>query len=156
MGSQTAIVKAYDPRPVQVNGVAYLVQELLVLEDGQEKRTTRSLGRAGDSVKSGGHIIPSSPPGTLRGHLGGQFVPSGDGFPDSPGDPDESPSEASSGGLSVGAVVHHRLNPELLGRIVELDTTSARIELLTWPTDWWRSWGQRPVPVLVENLELEE
>jgi len=52
--------------------------------------------------------------------------------------------------------VRHRLNSDLVGRIVSLDTTSARIELLTWPTDWWKQWGSRPVPVLVENLELAE
>jgi len=50
------IVKAYDPRRVNVNGVTYLMQELLVLEDGQEKRTTRSLGRESNFVKDEGHI----------------------------------------------------------------------------------------------------
>lgn len=54
------------------------------------------------------------------------------------------------------SVVSHRQNPELVGRIVSLDSTSARIELLTWPTAWWRRWGNRPVPVLVEYLERVE
>lgn len=61
-----------------------------------------------------------------------------------------------SNGLSVGDVVRHCQNSELVGRIVSLNTTSARIELLTWPTDWWRRWGNRPVPVLTEYLELVE
>ena len=56
----------------------------------------------------------------------------------------------------MGAVVRHRLNPELMGQVVSMDTTAAKIELLTWPTDWWKQWSSRPVPVLVENLELAE
>jgi len=51
------IIKTYEPRSVQVNGITYLVQELLVvLENGQEKRTTKSLGRGADFVKDGGQL----------------------------------------------------------------------------------------------------
>ena len=100
----------------------------IILEDSQGTRTTKSPGRGGGiATKEKG--IQKTP----RKRRGG------------------------SEGLSVGDVVRHRQNWELLGRIVEIDTTSARIELLTWPTDWWRQqWGKRPVPVLTENLELVE
>ena len=152
------IIKTYEPRSVQVNGITYLVQELLVvLENGQEKRTTKSLGRGADFVKDGGHIIPTSFYESSWATTEASLCPlEGDSGLDLD-DHHESPQENVSERLSVGAVVRHRLNRELVGRIVWLDTTSARIELLSWPTDWWReAWGQRPVPVLVENLELAE
>jgi len=58
------------------------------------------------------------------------------------------------GALSVGDVVRSTINPELEGRIVWRGPSRARIELLTHPTAWWEKWGKRPVPMLVENLEL--
>jgi hypothetical protein len=59
-----------------------------------------------------------------------------------------------AGALSVGDVVRSTINPELRGRIVWRGPARARIELLTHPTAWWEKWGKRPVPMLVENLEL--
>ena len=157
------IVKAYEPRPVQVNGVTYLVQELITLEDGQEKRTTKCLGRESDFVKPGGHIIPASFYESSWATTEASLCHLEDDSGSDPTDRNESPQENVSEGLSlarpglaVGAVVHHKLNRELVGRIVSLDTDHAQIELLSWPTDWWRQWGTRPVPVLVENLELAE
>jgi len=74
------IVKAYEPRPVQVNGVTYLVQELITLEDGQEKRTTKSLGRETDfltlpRLESVG-FLGRVPQATLAGVIGTTQSPS--------------------------------------------------------------------------------
>ena len=156
------IVKAYEPRPVQVNGVSYLVQELITLEDGQEKRTTKCLGRESDFVKPGGHIMPTSfyesSWATTEASLCHLEDDSGldlDDHHELPRENVSGPLSLARPGLAVGAVVRHRLNRELVGRIVWLDTDHAQIELLSWPTDWWRRWGTRPVPVLTENLELE-
>jgi hypothetical protein len=55
--------------------------------------------------------------------------------------------------LRPGDVVRHRLTPELLGRIVEVDRRRAKIELLARPPDdWWGRWGDGPVPVVLANL----
>lgn len=56
--------------------------------------------------------------------------------------------------LSVGDVVRSTITPELKGKIVWRGPVQARVELLTFPTDWWETWGKRPVPVLIENLKL--
>jgi hypothetical protein len=56
--------------------------------------------------------------------------------------------------LSVGDIVKSKINPELKGRIVWRGPARARVELLTHPTEWWKNWGERPVPMLVKNLEL--
>lgn len=66
---------------------------------------------------------------------------------------EQSVSEPSDA-LSIGDVVRSTINPELKGRIVWRGPSRARIELLTHPTPWWQKWGKRPVPMLVENLEL--
>ena len=151
------IIKAYEPCQVQVKGVSYVIEELFILEDGQEKRISRNPGRAaGDFTKTEATNTPSPSQKTLHGDLGALERSPASNCVNSPGDCDESWQKANSEALLVGAVVRHRLNPDLVGRIVSLDTTSARIELLTWPTDWWKQWGSRPVPVLVENLELAE
>jgi hypothetical protein len=65
-----------------------------------------------------------------------------------------SQSSPETGVLSVGDVVRSRINPELKGRIVWRGPSRARVELMTHPTTWWEKWGKRPVPMLVENLEL--
>jgi len=150
------IIKAYEPRQVQVKGVSCVIEELFTLEDGQEKRISRNLEQAaGDFTKTEAtNPLPSQK--TLHGDLGALERSPESNCVNSPGNCDESRQKANSEALSVGAVVRHRLNSDLVGRIVSLDTTSARIELLTWPTDWWKQWGSRPVPVLVENLELAE
>jgi len=129
--------------------------EIIVYLDvnGRRRKTTRSLGRAGVKA-SQGIIRPANFNPKLPGEMRGQFGPSETPFSDHPGNCEDFPQESLSEALSVGAVVRHRLNPELIGRITSLDTTKATIELLTWPTPWWRRWGKRPVPVLVENLEL--
>jgi len=151
------IIKAYEPRRVQVKGVNYVIEELFTLEDDEEKCISRNPGRAaGDFTKTEATNTPSPSQKTLHGNLGALERSLESNCVNSPGNCDESRQKANSEALSVGAVVRHRLNSDLVGRIVSLDTTSARIELLTWPTDWWKQWGSRPVPVLVENLELAE
>jgi hypothetical protein len=63
----------------------------------------------------------------------------------------------NDGGLSVGDLVCHKANSELVGRIVEINGQQARLELLTWPTAWYRVWfAKRPMPARVENLILAE
>ena len=66
-------------------------------------------------------------------------------------------SERDTGALRPGDIVRHRLTPELLGRIVEIDRRRAKIELLVRPPDdWWGRWGKVPVPVVPANLERAE
>jgi len=144
------IVKSYKSTKC-IRGVVYEYEDM-ILADGT--RTSRCLGRVTKDVE--GSRIPQPVVTDLRGDLRGSNAPLESDGADSPGDCEESPPGGTTEALRVGAVVRHRLNRELLGRIITLDTTSARIELLTWPDTWWRDmWGTRPVPVLTENLELE-
>ena len=62
-------------------------------------------------------------------------------------------SSKRSGDLSVGDVVRSTINPEIEGRIVSCGARKVEVELLAWPTPWWETWGKRPVPLLIENLE---
>lgn len=62
-----------------------------------------------------------------------------------------------SEGIQMGALVRHRLNNELIGVIVWLDTDRAKVQLKTWPDAFYRAWFEtRPMPVLVDNLILAE
>ena len=144
------IVKSYKSTKC-IRGVVYEYEDM-ILADGT--RTSRCLGRVTKDVE--GSRIPQPVVTDLRGDLRGSNAPLESDGADSPGDCEESPPGGTTEALRVGRVVHHRLNRELMGRIVWLDTDHAQIELLSWPTDWWRQWGTRPVPVLVGNLELLE
>jgi len=152
------VLKRWETAKV-IRGVEYRYENLIVQEpSGQRRYTSRCLGRRDEELQQDEGIrIPASQSYELLGLYRGQFVPSEGELSADLRNCDGSPPEANSESLSVGAVVHHRLNRELVGRIISLDTTSARIELLTWPDTWWRDmWGTRPVPVLTENLELAE
>lgn len=60
-------------------------------------------------------------------------------------------------GFHTGDLVRHRLNNALVGVIVRLDTDRAKIELKTWPDQFYRDWFQdKPMPVLICNLVLAE
>ena len=144
------IVKSYKSTKC-IRGVVYKYEDV-ILADGT--RTSRCLGRVTKDV--GGSRMPQPVVTDLRDDLRGSNALLESDCADSPGDREESPPGGTTEALCVGAVVHHRLNRELVGRIVWLDTDHAQIELLSWPTDWWRRWGARPVPVLVGNLELVE
>lgn len=99
--------------------------------------------------------MPSPLRKTARADLEGpESLPESD-CTQSPGVSDESPPQANSEALSVGAVVRHLLNPDLVGRIVCMDTTRAKIELLAWPSPWFQRWySNRLMPALLDNLEL--
>ena len=59
-----------------------------------------------------------------------------------------------SDALSIGDIVRSTISPAVTGKIVWRGPSRVRIELLTHPTRWWQKWGKRPVPMLVENLDL--
>ena len=60
-------------------------------------------------------------------------------------------------GIQVGALVRHQLTTELVGVIVWLDADRAKIELKTWPDQFYRDWFEtRPLPALICNLVLAE
>ena len=157
------IVKAYEPRPVQVNGVTYLVQELITLEDGQESRTTKSLGREADFVKPGGHIIPASFYESSWATTEASLCPlegdSGLDLDDHHESPQEGVSEAPTG-LSVGDRVTHHLVPGLVAEITSVDTTKVKAHLLQVPPEreWLsqaKGWGWE-LSFAVKYLELVE
>jgi hypothetical protein len=54
----------------------------------------------------------------------------------------------------VGDIVRSTINPQLRGKIVWRGPSRARVELITYPSAWWENWRERPVPMLLENLEL--
>ena len=59
--------------------------------------------------------------------------------------------------IQMGALVRHRLATELIGVIVWLDTDRAKLELKTWPDQFYRDWFKtRPMPVRIVNLEFAE
>lgn len=64
---------------------------------------------------------------------------------------------ANPEGIQMDALVRHRLATELVGVIVWLDTDRAKIQLKTWPDQFYRDWfATRPMPALVGNLILVE
>ena len=147
------VVKRY-PTVKLIRGVPYRYENI-VTADG--RRTSRCLGRLEelqpqiDTVTSEGGVTGFLEPVRGQGRPRGRSSPlSGQGSPNAQ---QEDRSETQ---LQMGDVVRHRLNSELVGRIVWLDASKAKVELLSWPTEWWRQWGQQPVPVRLENLELIE
>jgi heat shock protein HspQ len=59
--------------------------------------------------------------------------------------------------FEVGQIVRHRLHPGLRGRIIEMEGRWAFLELLTYPSHFFHMWfANRPMPVLLENLERVE
>jgi len=154
------IIKTFEPRPVQVSGINYLVQDLLVLENGQEKRTTKCLGRESDFVKPGGHIIPASFYESSWATTEASLCPlEGDSGLDLD-DHHELPQEGVSEALSVGDRVTHRLVPGLVAEITSVDTTKVKAHLLQVPPEReWLSqaqgWGWE-LSFAVKYLELVE